>query len=37
MPQALVCRNCKEPFVFTGHGVELVGKAASASDTDAAR
>jgi hypothetical protein len=26
MPQALVCRNCTEPFVFTGAGIELVGE-----------
>lgn len=23
MPQALVCGKCKEPFVFTGAGMEL--------------
>ena len=24
MPQALVCSKCKEPFVFTGAGIELI-------------
>jgi hypothetical protein len=24
MPQALVCSRCKEPFVFTGAGIELI-------------
>jgi hypothetical protein len=26
MPQALVCKRCNEPFVFTGNGIELVGE-----------
>lgn len=26
MPQALVCRKCMEPFVFTGSDIELVGE-----------
>lgn len=24
MPQALVCSKCKQPFVFTGAGIELI-------------
>jgi len=27
MPQALVCSKCKEPFVFTGAGIELIDDA----------
>ena len=27
MPQALVCNRCKEPFVFTGAGIELIDDA----------
>lgn len=26
MAQALVCRGCSEPFVFTGADIELVGE-----------
>lgn len=26
MPQALVCKNCMEPFVFTGADIEMVGE-----------
>jgi hypothetical protein len=26
MPQALICRFCREPFVFTGSGIEMVGE-----------
>jgi hypothetical protein len=24
MPQALMCKRCKQPFVFTGAGIELL-------------
>jgi len=24
MPQALLCKRCKQPFVFTGAGIELL-------------
>jgi hypothetical protein len=24
MPQALLCKRCKQPFVFTGAGTELL-------------
>ena len=24
MPQALLCKKCKQPFIFTGAGIELL-------------
>jgi hypothetical protein len=24
MPQALLCKRCRQPFVFTGAGIELL-------------
>ena len=24
MPQALLCKKCKQPFIFTGTGIELL-------------
>ena len=24
MPQALICKKCKQPFIFTGAGIELL-------------